>query len=94
MRDVGRGRLAVISWSILRVDVLAQGGIDRCLVFGMLAFEPFQNVGVKPQGHMLFDGTIEFASYSALSVVIKKYATARICIDSDHGYWSYNNDIR
>jgi hypothetical protein len=50
------------------VDILAQSGIDGRLVLGMPAFKPFQNIGVKPQGHMPFDGTIEFAPYCACPV--------------------------
>jgi len=52
----------------LRMDILTQGGIDRRLVFGMPAFEPFQNISVKPQGHMPFDGTIKFAPHSVCPV--------------------------
>jgi len=36
--------------SVLGVDILAQNVIDGRLIFGMPAFEPFQNIGIKPQG--------------------------------------------
>jgi hypothetical protein len=54
--------------SILRMDMLEQSGIDGCLVFRMLAFEPFQNISIKPQSYMLFNGAIEFAPHSARPV--------------------------
>jgi hypothetical protein len=39
------------------MDILAQRGVNGRLVLGMLAPEPFQNIGIQPQGYMSFDGT-------------------------------------
>ena len=46
----------------LHVNILAQSAIYGRLVFGMPAFEPFQDIGVKPQAYRLLHWPEELAT--------------------------------
>ena len=53
-------------------SALAHGGTEQCIHAGLIAttlrFEPGQNVGINPDSHGLFDGTVEFPNKRTLPI--------------------------